>query len=143
MSQSVVAQVTALQGASLQKLRERWKALFGSEAPKRYKRPDLVKRLAYRIQEIALGGLSQDRRKQLEEIAAGESGRKRRNGAAPPIGTRLAREWEGERHEVNVTKEGFEYRGKPYKSLSAIARSITGTRWNGPAFFGLRKQRKG
>jgi hypothetical protein len=73
-----------------------------------------------------LGALRKDRR------------HPRRSPTAPVTGTRLIREWDGERHEVITLKIGFEYQGRQYKSLSAIAREITGTRWNGPAFFGLR-----
>ena len=64
--------------------------------------------------------------------------RQRKNGV-PVAGTRIVRDWHGKRHEVTVTEGGFEYEGRRYRSLSAIARAITGTRWNGPAFFGLRK----
>ena len=57
----------------------------------------------------------------------------------PVVGTRLVREWHGERHEVTVTKDGLEYEGRPYRSLSAVAKVISGGHWSGPAFFGLRK----
>ena len=103
----------------------------------------MVSRLAYRIQDLAYGGLSEETQAQLREIAEGhEQASKRSNKNGPVAGTRLVREWNGERHEVTVTRDGYEYRGRPYKSLSAVARTITGTRWNGPAFFGLRKQEK-
>jgi hypothetical protein len=121
-------------------LKERWKALFDTEPPAQ-NRPHMVKRLAYRIQELAYGGLSEEARAQLKEIAISheqESKRPRRDG--PVTGTRFVREWGGERHEVTVTRDGYEYRGRPFKSLSAVARTITGTRWNGPLFFGIRKQ---
>jgi hypothetical protein len=109
-----------------------------------------VKRLAYRIQELAYGGLSEATRDQLRqhlqregldretERAARKTRRQRKNGV-PVIGTRIARDWHGQRHVVTVVRGGFEYEGRRYRSLSAIARAITGTRWNGPAFFGLRK----
>ena len=146
MSDSAIRQVADLQTMPLEELRERWKALFGSDPPA-YRKAHLVKRLAYRIQELAFGGLSEETKQQLRAIARehdGASGVLRRRNpskAGPLPGTRLVREWQGERHEATVTRDGFECRGKPYRSLSAIARTITGTPWNGPAFFGLRKPR--
>jgi len=140
MRQSVVAQVTELQTMGMDALKERWKALFNTEPPTQ-NRAHLVKRLAYRIQELAYGGLPEEAKAELKEIALSqeqESKRPRRDG--PVAGTRFVREWGGERHEVTVTRDGYEYRGRPFKSLSAVARTITGTRWNGRLFFGLRKQ---
>ncbi len=61
-----------------------------------------------------------------------------RKGDRPIVGTRLIREWQGIEHTVTVLADGYEYQGRPYRSLSAIARAITGTRWNGPLFFALR-----
>jgi len=128
-------------------LKERWQLLFGTEPPG-YNRVMLLKRLAYRIQELALGGLSGEDRTRMDGILEHEGydelGRpaprntKRPDFVNPVPGTKLIREWNGRQHEVLVTKTGFTYLEKPYKSLSAIARAITGTRWNGPAFFGLR-----
>ena len=140
MKENILAQVSELNGMSMPQLVERWKALFDTEPPAR-NRAHMVKRLAYRIQELAYGGLPEETTAQLREIAEGHeqaSNRSRKNG--PVAGTRLVREWNGERHEVTVTRDGYEYRGRPFKSLSAIARAITGTRWNGPLFFGIRKQ---
>ena len=101
----------------------------------------LIRFLAYRIQEQACGGLSPATRKRLRELA-------RRFGAdpsaaivaAPPIkpGTRLLRDWRGQSHRATVLEKGYEYAGKRYESLSQIARLITGTRWSGPLFFGLK-----
>ena len=94
----------------------------------------------YRIQEEAYGGLDRETRRRLREIAAAaDRGERRPIGAAPlRPGTALTREWQGRTHAVNVLAQGFEYQGKPYRSLSEIARVITGTRWSGPKFFGLR-----
>ena len=123
--------------------------LYGTESPS-YNRAHIVKRLAYRIQELAYGGLSEATRDQLREHLENErldtetervtrmTRRQTKNGV-PVVGTRIVRDWHGERHEVTVVQGGFEYEGRRYRSLSAIARAITGTRWNGPAFFGLRK----
>ena len=106
-------------------------------------------RLAYRIQELAYGGLAGEAKAELERIAE-EDDRQRRGGpvqrkkAAPLLrtGTRLIREWDGQRHEVTAVEGGFEYKGRRYRSLSAIAKSITGAHWSGPHFFGLSKPKK-
>ncbi len=151
---SVLREVASLAGLPFDDLRQRWRELFGAEAPT-HNRPHIERRLAYRIQELAYGGLSDWARSRLREISDAqgldldalsesqnrERVRKRRSGM-PVAGTRFVRDWEGERHEVTVLACGFEFQGRRYKSLSAIARAITGTRWNGPAFFGLRKQAK-
>ena len=103
-----------------------------------------MKRLAYRIQEMAYGGLPGEVRDEMDRIlhAAGYSdvGRKScvKKQAGPIPGTLLIREWRGDRYEVSALENGFEYRGRRFRSLSAVAFHITGTKWNGPAFFGLR-----
>ncbi|AMN39710.1 DUF2924 domain-containing protein [Rhodoplanes sp. Z2-YC6860] len=102
-------------------------------------------RLAYRIQELAYGGLKPETIERLEALAdelEGKAGRRRPTIETRPIaGTRMIREWQGVEHCVTVQDEDFEYQGRPYKSLSAVARAITGTRWNGLVFFGLKNQR--
>jgi hypothetical protein len=150
MSKNVAAQVAALPDMRIAELKQLWRDLYGKEPPP-YNRPYLIKRLAYRLQEMAHGGLSDGARFQMtavlqeigaDELAAprGDAARRRKRRAAGPVpGTRLVRDWQGERHEVTVLADGFEYAGRPYRSLSAIARAITGTQWNGPAFFGLRQ----
>ena len=144
MKDSAVRQVADLHAMSMEELRGRWRDLFGP-GPPAYGRAQLIKRLAYRLQELAFGGLSEETGKRLRALArehGGDSGapRRRPSQAGPVPGTRLIREWDGRRHEVTVTRDGFEYDGRPYRSLSAIARAITGTQWNGPAFFGLRQR---
>lgn len=143
MTKNILAQVSELNRMDIGALKERWKALFGTE-PQAQNRPHMVKRLAYRIQELAYGGLPEETKAQLRQIAeTHEQGAKRPGNDCPPAGTRLVREWNGARHEVTVTQDGrYEYRGRPFKSLSAVARTITGTRWNGPVFFGLRKEER-
>jgi len=104
-------------------------------------------RLAYRIQELAYGGLKLETIRRLERLGEELDGgdRKKRGIRAdrdrPITGTRLLREWQGVEQVVTVTADGFEWQGRPYKSLSAIARAITGTRWNGWVFFGLKNHR--
>jgi hypothetical protein len=142
----VLAQLAALKGAPAPVLKARWRELFDAEPPP-YNRSFLESRLAYRIQELAHGGLKRDTIERLRALAKQEekvSKRGRRTTAAtnrPVTGTRLVREWKGVEHHVTVLAKGFEYLGHPYGSLSIIAREITGTRWNGWVFFGLKNQR--
>jgi hypothetical protein len=145
MPESVIAQIAGLKSVSAGVLKDRWRELFGGEPPP-YNRRFLESRLAYRVQELAHGGLSADTNRRLAAIAAdlpakGGKGAKRPNGDRLVAGTRLIREWKGAEHAVTVRDCDFEYAGRPFKSLSAIARAITGTRWNGLVFFGLKSQR--
>jgi len=144
---SILRQLADLDDLPTADLKERWRTLYGKESP-RFNRQFLIKRLAYRIQEIAHGGVTDELRDRmdrvLDESGYNELGVKLGGGSAgtvdrPVAGTVLSREHGGEKHEVVVLAKGFEYRGKPYRSLSAIARAITGTRWNGLIFFGLRR----
>ena len=146
---AILQQLAELETLRTDELKARWRTLYGMDPP-RFNRQFLVKRLAYRIQEIAYGGLPDEVSARLNQLLDEEGydeigvrrpgGRSaRRNGTGHPVpGTVLIREWDGERHEVTALQKGFEYRGIPYRSLSAIARKITGTQWNGPLFFGLR-----
>ena len=146
---SVLRQVVALEGMSTPDLKARWRELYGKEPPG-FNRQFLIKRLAYRIQELAYGGLSEQTRDRLTQVLKDEgydslgrkTGRRSIKGSEKRLtpGTVLVREYDGDLHHVNVVTGGFEYRGMFYKSLSAVARRITGTRWNGPRFFGLRKE---
>ena len=146
MADSVLARVAALKTTPTPDLKAMWRDLFDSEAPP-YNRRFLESRLAYRIQELAHGGLKPDTVARLEALAedldGGDAVRRKRPVKDRPIaGTRLVREWQGIEHCVTVLDDGFEYQGRPYKSLSAIARAITGTRWNGLLFFGLKNFRR-
>lgn len=146
MTDTVLARVAALKTARTIDLKQQWRELFGTEPPP-YNRRFLESRLAYRIQELAYGGLKPETIARLEAIAedldGGDPDRRRRRAAQdrPIAGTRLIREWQGVEHCVTVRDDDFEYQGRPYKSLSAVARAITGTRWNGLIFFGLKNQR--
>ena len=142
---SVLAQLAALKDAPTAALKARWRELFETEPPP-YNRRFLESRLAYRIQELAYGGLSRETLERLRKFGQQFDGgnisvRKRRANDRPIAGTRLIREYQGIEHCVTVRREDFEYQVRPYKSLSAVARSITGTRWNGLVFFGLKNQR--
>jgi hypothetical protein len=145
MTDSVVARVAALKSAAMADLKATWRKLFGKEPPP-FNRRYLESRLAYRIQELAYGGLKAETVERLEALADDlddDRSKVRRQGTnnRPIAGTQLVREWQGVEHRVTVTDGGFLHQGKPYKSLSAIARTITGTRWNGWIFFGLKNQR--
>ena len=144
MSDSVLAQLAALKAAPIATLKDRWRELMATEPPA-FNRRYLESRLAYRIQELAFGGLKPETLKRLEALGEQLDGgnitkRRIRADNRPIAGTRLIREWQGVEHCVTVQREGFEYQGRPYQSLSAIARAITGTRWNGWVFFGLKRQ---
>ena len=142
MKETVLAQLAALKGAPAPALKARWRELFDTEPPA-YNRRFLESRLAYRIQELAYGGLSQET---LERLAAmskqyanlGPIERRAKPSLRPINGTKLIREWQGVEHCVTVRANDFEYLGRPYKSLSSVACEITGTRWNGWVFFGLK-----
>ena len=145
MTDSVLARLARLKTTLTAELREQWRDLFDTEPP-RFNRRFLESRLAYRIQELAYGGLKPETVKRLQAIAenfdGGDPVRRRRPVRDRPIsGTRLIREYQGVEHCVTVRDEDYEYQGRPYKSLSAVARAITGTRWNGLVFFGLKNQR--
>jgi len=147
---SVLRQIDELSRMSMKQLRKRWKDLLGTD-PGRLGRGYLIRRLAYRIQELVYGGLSREARQKLAAIADGANGdarktaRKRQTTNLQP-GTRLLRDWRGDRYEVVVQEDGFLYDGKKYRSLSAAARAITGSHISGNRFFGLaptpRKDRK-
>jgi hypothetical protein len=144
MADTVLAQLAALKTAPVADLKKKWRDLFDREPPP-YNRRFLENRLAYRIQELAYGGLSEETLERLVALAdelEGKTSRRRSSLATLPVaGTRLIREWKGVEHSVTVRHKDFEYQGRPYKSLSAIARNITGTRWNGLVFFGLKNSR--
>jgi hypothetical protein len=135
--------LAALPGLPLDVLKERWQALYGSPPPARLGRVLMVRGIAYRLQEQALGGLGPTTRRRLARAAEAVGAGRTPSPALPAIkpGTRLLREWQGVVHEVIVLENGVQYRGEPWKSLSAVAREITGTRWSGPLFFGLKERR--
>ena len=125
-------------------LRQLWRGLYKAEAPRHLSRELLVRAVAYRMQELAGGGLRPQPQRQLRRIAQ----QFKETGAAtirarPELkpGTRLVREWQGRGYEVLVLDDGFSWQGTCYRSLSAIARKITGTPWSGPLFFGLKQNR--
>jgi hypothetical protein len=126
-------------------LAERWRKLYGTTMPARLRRSLIIQALAYRLQEKAFGGLKPATRGLLE-TAAGRASEHRtaklRTKRSAQTGAVLVREWHGTKHQVTVLKDGFMFKGKHFESLSKIAREITGTRWSGPLFFGLRSRRE-
>ena len=119
--------------------------LYCTETPTRISRDLLVRAMAYRIQEKALGGLKPATRRLLAKVAADASANRSIDVAPGPDlkpGTVLLREWHGTQHQVIVREDGIVFRGKPYKSLSEVAYRITGAKWSGPRFFGLMAARR-
>jgi Protein of unknown function (DUF2924) len=143
--EAIRLRLASLKSSSIAELKQRWRAHFGSNPPLRISRELLTRAVAYRIQEQVYGGLKPSTRKLLLRLANdARSGRPLRPEPAPtaPAGTVLMREWHGVTHEVRVLDRGVLYQRKRYRSLSEVARQITGAHWNGPQFFGLRGQQR-
>lgn len=113
---------------------------FRSTAPHRAGRDLLIRALAHKLQEQVYGGLSQSARRRLRSLAKPDGEPGKQAAQTPPSlrpGVRLVREWDRQVHEVYVCADGFDYRGERYRSLTQIARHITGAHWSGPRFFGI------
>jgi hypothetical protein len=138
-SASLAEDLQALHDLPLEILRERWRDLYGRPCPPHTSRQLLTRAVAYRMQEQALGGLDSATRRRLERAQGALAEGRPPKAPAPKArpGTRLLREWQGVVHEVIVLERGVEYRGRTWRSLSAVAREITGSHWSGPRFFGL------
>ena len=139
----VAKALVRLSEVTIFELRGEWRRLHRMPPPMRLSRDLLVRGITYKLQERAYGGLSTATARKLEQAGANSLSR----GAvtpAPPIslrpGTRLVREWRGVTHTALIHADGIEWRGQRYRSLSVVAREITGARWSGPRFFGLRRQ---
>ena len=142
----VLARLAALKAMTVRELKAEWEKLFEEQAPNN-SHAYLQQRLGYRIQELVYGGLTKPVTRMLDALADEVEGKKVRKSVIadprnPVIGTRLVREWDGTEHVVTVLVDGFDWQGRRYKSLSAIARDITGTQWNGYRFFGLRENKR-
>jgi hypothetical protein len=146
---SVEAEIARLRGLDTKALRARWRTSFGQDAPTHVARHLLFAMLAYRLQAEAMGDLDAETVRFLKQVDLVPS-----KQAAVPLtqaferqtrnlspGTVLTREWSGQHHRVMVCDGGFVWEGRPYRSLSEIAKIITGTKWNGPRFFGLRAEK--
>lgn len=142
-SDDIEVEVKRLSTMPIVELRVRWRAAFKADPPKAFG-PDLLRRsLAQKLQEDAYGGLPSATRKLLNQLitqSAKNNGKIVMPRRIKP-GAILVREWQGKTHRIAVLKEGFAFEGKPYSSLSEVARLITGARWNGPRFFGLRNNK--
>ena len=134
------AELNELGGRGMDELRQRWAELLGMAPSPRISRELLVRAIAHRMQEEAHGGLDKSCRRQLTRLAEtlGKSGSMRTTlSRSFKPGTKLIREWKGKIHEVVIAGGTYIWAGRHYRSLSQIARAITGTRWSGPRFFGL------
>jgi hypothetical protein len=131
------AEIARVESLGIDELRQEWRRLHQTPPPNRLSRDILLRGITYKLQERAFGGLSKAALRKLRASAARRQARRR-----PPVsfkpGTRLVREWHGQTHTVVILGEGVEWQGERYRSLSVVAREITGTRWSGPRFFGLK-----
>ena len=145
MQQTVLETLARIGRMGVDELRDQWRALYGTEPPASYAKAQLVRRLAWRVQELRFGGLSDRARRRLRQIAGGDDlagGKKRppkpRKRTALAAGTRLVRQWRGVEHVVTALADGgFEWDGRRYRTLSAVAKAMTGQHVSGPRFFGL------
>lgn len=146
MKPDLDSQLSRLSSLKTGDLRILWRELFEKPPNLKLCRELLIPILAYRLQEKALGGLRPSTARRLraiaDELASGKKST-HNNHSGPRAGTRMVRQWQGRLHEVITLESGFMYDGQKYRSLSQIARVITGTRWSGPAFFGLKKRSSG
>jgi Protein of unknown function (DUF2924) len=133
---AVAEEVERVRSLSGYALRRRWQAVFGRSAPKHLTAELRRRMIAMRVQEEAFGTLDTATLKALDKLAGRNCSRPTERNLK--IGTVLVRDYQGRRHTVMVEPEGYVWEGQPYSSLSAIARSITGTAWSGPRFFALK-----
>ncbi len=143
-------EIARLRDLDLPTLRARWRSVFRRKAPEPLPRHLLFRILAYRLQAERLGDLDKETVRLLDRIASGNGGKGHRSVVGKQSrfdrlqpGSMLVREWDGARQRVVVLDSGFAWNGKAYRSLSAVAFAMTGTRWSGPRFFGLRGRMEG
>jgi hypothetical protein len=137
----ISAGIAPLFDLKVNELKDRWRSIYGTEPPPRSSRKLLVSAIAYRMQERVFGGLKPSVRRLLERVsedAGGQRISRTRPVTRASAGTVLIRDWQGKSHHVTVLDRGVLYRKKNYRSLTQVARVITGCRWSGPLFFGLR-----
>jgi hypothetical protein len=148
VSDTLAGEIAGLPKLNRTQLRAKWRHVLKKEAPAHLRKQILVPLLAYKMQEQEYGGLRPEVKRRLRQLAESfeaepnQMNAKRQTPQRIKPGTRLIRQWQGETHHVTVSDQGFEYNGEKYSSLSEIARLITGTRWSGPVFFGIRQKRK-
>ncbi|MDA0782798.1 MAG: DUF2924 domain-containing protein [Proteobacteria bacterium] len=138
MSKSIIRQVLDLDNKTSAQLREIYNGIFDDKCTHNASKDQLRPKIAYRLQELTIGGLNDNIKSKLESISKGATviGSSKHSNLLP--GTKICREHDGIMHQVEVLRDGFEYNGQKFRSLSAIAKKITGTHWNGPAFFKVR-----
>jgi len=144
-AQDLEAQLAQLEHLTREQLVKGWRELYGSDPPGKIS--DLLMRqaIAYRLQVRELGGLNFSTRRTLERAldeGAADRATPRCNDRPVAVGAVLIRQWRGASHQVTVLEDGLLYRGRHYRSLSEVAREITGTRWSGPLFFGLKSKHR-
>lgn len=140
---AVEDEIAHLRDLDLHELRKRWRGLYGGPAPQFFRRKLLIRAVAYQMQVKVYGGLSEPTKRRLREIAeAVRNGNEESVLGGPRIkpGTRLIRLWQNKTHTVEVLQDGFEWEGRKYPALSAIAKAISGTNWNGYTFFGIKRR---
>ena len=141
----IVAKLRALEQMDHAALRAEWRRLYRANPPKKVTRNLLMLGVAWKIQEQAYGGLGAATKRRIADLdkALERGGDVTRSRVAPlKPGAKLVREWRGETHTVIVLEDGFEWKGSHWRSLSVIAREITGGHWSGPRFFGLNETRR-
>lgn len=143
--------IEELQCLSREELIKKWKKIFKTNSPQHARKEFLIKHILWELKAKEKGGYSSQTKKQLDKLAEKFAKKqevnendikescKQSSVLEIKAGTKLIREYKGEKHEVIALDKGFKYKDKPYKSLSAIANEITGTRWNGKVFFGVKK----
>src|SRR5271154_4206202 len=142
---TISRKLASLETSPIKLLKQQWRALYGSEPPRRVSRELLIRAVAYRIQEQVSGGLKPSTRRLLIRLANDAPGGrplKFETKATASAGTVLVRAWHGTAHEVRVLDQGVLYKRRRYRSLTEVAKLITGAHWNGPQFFGLRSRRE-
>ena len=148
MSDTLAEEIAELPKLNRAQLSAKWRSALKKDPPAHLRKQILMPLLAYKLQEQAYGGLRPEVKRRLRELAAsfesepGQAGAKHDSLRRIKPGTRLIRQWQDKIHHVTVVEDGFEYDGQKYSSLSEIARLITGTRWSGPLFFGVRQKLK-
>jgi hypothetical protein len=144
-AEDLSAEIAGLTALSRERLQAKWRELYHTETPRKIGRDLLIRAIAYRLQENIYGGLKPATRRVLAKVAEDASARRPVRIAPERTlkpGTVLLRDWHGVQHQVTVLETAIMFQKKQYKSLSEVARKITGTRWSGPLFFGLKSTNK-
>jgi hypothetical protein len=144
-AEKLAQELKELEARGDDELKDRWRSLYGTKPPQKIHRSLLIAAVAHRMQENALGALNSSVRRHLMQVAnnpATPDSRRTSRALRPRVGTVLVRDWGGVTHQAKVLEDGILFRSKRYKSLSEVARLITGSRWSGPLFFGLRSAAK-